>query len=153
MVCLLACSAENGRSSQSRRSASQSSANASTYAAQLAPSPAPSESIASIWARAAATGQVELGAVLEDVAGDRLDRDQLDLLLQGAAGLAEEVTQHGGQERVGRPGVPAEAVLLDEAHRPTEPWSGLEQGHVVAVLGQPGGARQPAVPPADHHHA
>ena len=71
----------------------------------------------------------------------------------GAAGLAEEVAQHGGQQRVRRPGVPAEPVLLDEADRPAEPWSRLEQGHVVADLGQPGGARQSAVPAADHHHA
>ena len=43
-VCLLACSGEYGRSSQSWRSASQSSAKVSTYAAQRSPCPAPKAS-------------------------------------------------------------------------------------------------------------
>ena len=155
LVCLLACSAEKGRSSQSRRSASQSSANASTYAAQLRAQPLlRAQSIASIWAAAAATGQVELGAVLEDVCGrparpgparppSPAARPDLRNRSRSTAGSSVCVGPESQRN-------PSCSTIAD---RPTEPWSRLEQGHVVAVLGQPGGARQPAVPPADHHHA
>ena len=102
---------------------------------------------------AAAAGEVQHGLVLEDVAAQGLHRHQLDLALQRPPGLAEQVAHHRGEQRVGRSGVPAEAVLLDVADGSAEVLRALQDGHLVADLGQSRGARQPAVPAADHHHS
>ena len=100
LVCLLACSAEKGRSSQSRRSASQSSANPSTYAAHWAPRPSPRPSTAAICAARLPPGRSSWVSSAKHVPGHRFDGDQLDLLLERAAGLAEEVAQHRRQQRL-----------------------------------------------------
>ena len=101
---------------------------------------------------AAAGGQPQHGAVGEAVLAHRVDRHQLELALQRAAGLAEEVAQHGRERGGGRAGVPGVAVLLEQPERPAQRGAGLDQRDVVAQLGQAcrrGAAGQPA--PEDHH--
>ena len=103
---------------------------------------------------AAAGGQAQHGAVGEAVLAHRVDRHQLELLLQRPAGLAEEVAQHGGERGGGRAGVPGEAVLLEQPRAP-RPASGSASTSVtswpsLARRAAAGAAGQPA---ADDHHA
>ena len=83
----------------------------------------------------------------------RLDGDQVDLALEGPAGLAEEVAQDGGQGGRRGAGVPAEAVLLDEPERAAEPVAPLDEGDVVALLREAGGGRRTPEAASEDHHA
>ena len=98
--------------------------------------------------------QLHRGEVLEAVLADHLERLQLaDLLLQRPAGLAEQVADHGRKHGGLRPGVPGEALVLDGAQGTAQHPGPLQQGDLVAELGQSRGAGHPAEASADHHHA
>jgi hypothetical protein len=90
-------------------------------------------------------------AVLEPVLAHDVELHQVELALKRSPGLAEQVPKYGGQHRRRRPGVPAVAVLLDEPDRTADPVQPLDQGDVVAELGQPRRGRRATGPTTDDH--
>ena len=90
------------------------------------------------------TGELHGRAVLEAVLADDLDGRELELLLDRAAGLAEEVAHDGGQQHRRRSAVPAEVAGGLRGERATEDVALLDEGHRVAELGQPGSGCEPA---------
>ena len=101
----------------------------------------------------AARGQCQSGAVGETVLPQRVHGDEVELPLQGTPGLAEQVAQHRGERGRGGAAVPGEAVLLDLPDGSADLGEALDDGHLVAQLGQPGGAGAAGEPAPDHHHA
>jgi len=99
----------------------------------------------------AAGREHQRAAVLEPVLPQAVQLDKLELLLQRAAGLAEQVAHDSGQQRVGRGAVPLEPFGRHRCQGPAE-LADLHQGHVVAQLGQAEGAGQTTETAADHHH-
>jgi hypothetical protein len=87
------------------------------------------------------------------VLADRVERLQVELALQRTARLAEQVADHGGEQGARGAGVPGEAVVLDRGQGAAEVVGTLEEGDVVAQLGQPRGRCHAAEPATDHHHA
>ncbi len=99
-----------------------------------------------------AAGQPQRRAVGEAVLADHVERLEVELALERAARLAEQVAHDGRQERRGRSGVPGEAVALDRGQRAAEVLGALEERDLVAELGQPGGGGHAAEATTDHHH-
>jgi hypothetical protein len=93
--------------------------------------------------------QVELGAVGEPVVADRVDRPQLEDLVQRAARLEEEVPVHRRQREEARAGVEGEAVPLVPAELAAGDRRLLADGDLVPGGGEPRGHREPAGPGAD----
>ena len=98
-------------------------------------------------------GDPDRRSVAEAVLADRVERLQVELALQGAARLAEQVADHGGEQGARGTGVPREAVVLDRGQGAAEVVGALQEGDVVAQLGQTCGRCHAAEPATDHHHA
>ena len=98
-------------------------------------------------------GDPDRRSVAEAVLADRVERLQVELALQRTARLAEQVADRGGEQGARGAGVPGEAVVLDRGQGAAEVVGTLEEGDVVAQLGQPRGRRRAAEPATDHHHA
>jgi len=92
----------------------------------------------------------ERGAVVEPVLTHAVERHEVELPLQGAAGLAEQVADHGWEQRVAD-GVPGEPV---GGHRGegTAERALLHQRDRMAELGQSQPRGQATEAAADHHH-
>ena len=76
--------------------------------------------------------------------------DQVELPLERTSRLAEQVSDHGGQERLrGPPSHVKPSCSTGESAPPTE--GALQQGDLVAELGQPC-RHGDATEPPDHHH-
>ena len=71
----------------------------------------------------------------------------------GPARLAEQVADHRRQQRRGGGGVPGEVAFDDRRERAAERRQPLQQGDLVAELGQPGGGRHAAEPATDDDDA
>ena len=99
-----------------------------------------------------AAGQPHRRAVGEAVLADQVERLEVELALERAARLPEQVAHDRRQERRGRTGVPREAVVLDRRQRAAEVLGALEERDLVAQLGQPGSGRHAAEAASDHHH-
>ncbi len=102
--------------------------------------------------RARVARQAEHGAVLEPVLAHEVERLDLQLPLDRATALAEQVADDRRQQRRRRPGVPLEAVRRDRRHRAAEGVQPLEDRDVVAELGQPDRRGEAAEPAAHDHH-
>jgi len=97
-------------------------------------------------------GEAEVRAVLEPVLSDEVEGLQVDLALEGATGLAEQVAHDGGQQGGGGAGVPGEPVERLGRQRATEGGGALEQVDLVAQLGQSGGNGHACEAATDHRH-
>ena len=144
------------RAAPGRRGAARPTSRRSecTWSTHCCPRPAPSACVDRLELRGpAARRHREHGAVVEAVLAHRLDRHQLQLALEGPAGLAEQVAYDGRQR--GRRGarVPPVAVALDEPDRAAEPVEPLDEGDLVALLGQPGRGRRTPEATSDDHDA
>ena len=93
---------------------------------------------------AGAVGQSQLDAVREAVVADRVDRHQVDLVLERSAGLEEQVAidRRQGQQR--RPGVEREAVTVEPAELAADVGRLLAGRHAMAERGQPRRRGEPA---------
>ncbi len=95
-------------------------------------------------------GEVEHRAVVEERAPLRVEPHQVELLVELAAGLAENAPQHPRHGEDGGPHVEAEARLLEHRGLAAEPRVLLEEHHGVAARRQRAGRRQAAEAAADH---
>ena len=102
--------------------------------------------------RPGARRQPDGGAVGEPVLAQHVQLDQVELALGRPSRLAEQVAHHGREQGVRRPAVPREPVALDGHERAAEPRSALEQGDLVAGLGQAGSDGHPPEPAAHDGH-
>ena len=91
--------------------------------------------------------QVERRAVVEERPPLRVERDQIQLVGQLAAGLGEDPLQHRRHQQDRRPHVEAVAVDLEHRGLAAEPVVLLEDDDLVAPRGQRAGRRQAASPP------
>jgi hypothetical protein len=97
-------------------------------------------------------GHGQPGAVGEPVGDGGVEADEVDGVLQRAAGGVEQVAQHlrqGDQARAGVEGVPVALVPAELAADVARP---LQHRHPVPERGQPRGRGQSAESRADDHH-
>lgn len=91
----------------------------------------------------------------EDVPHDRIQRDQVEVLVELRAGRLEQLVEDLRQGEQARPGVEVEAArrgVVDVAAELAADGVGpFEDGHLVPADRQPGGGGQPAHAGADDH--
>ena len=92
----------------------------------------------------ARAGHLDAGAVGEGVAVARLDRPQVDLVLQRSARLEEQVAVHRREGEHARAGVEGESVVVQGVQLPAGAAARLQDRDAVAFGGQARGHRQSA---------
>ena len=94
---------------------------------------------------------VQRSAVCKKIARERINRQQLQMVLHALPGCGKQIFQHRPHGNDGRPGVKAKTFSAQLGHFAAHSCVALQHQHALAGSSQPDGGSQPAQAGTNHH--